>query len=304
MDKSRTQSVGPRERRGPGIGECVALVEAEIGRRGLLSEQSHPRIIDLLARFSDFCVAGHNLERLFDAEPNVVEEFVRTRVAGDVPAAATMHMRRSAIRLLFRIGRELGVATGDPTLDLELPPRSRSKGRPLTDDEVALCRSASVHTLSSTRPSASWALAEATATTSEIPLVRCGDVDLEHERVWLRGGRSTAARWGEFSSWGVAQAGRRLDALRRTTRTEPLVYEGSGSAQSRQASACAAISQVVGWAGLGNEPDLRPASVTAWAGAQLLDDGYPIDEVARRLGRRSLDRTAELICWDWRDTDG
>lgn len=304
MGKRRTQSIGPRERRGTGIGECVALVEAELDRRGLLSEQTLPRIVDLFARFAKFCLDGRRIDDLGDVDVELVEAFVRAHVAGASPAPATMHLRRSAIRLLFRIGRELGLVDSDPTADLRLPARSASSLRPLTDSEVALCRSASLHTLSSTRPSASWALAEATATTAETSLVRCGDVDLDHERVWLRGGRSTTPRWGRLSDWGLAQVRRRLDTIPTETAAQPLVYEGSGSAQSRQASACAAISQVMRWAGLGNEADLRPASVAAWIGAQLLCDGHPIDDVARRLGRRSLDRTAALIGWNWRDADG
>jgi hypothetical protein len=62
-----------------------------------------------------------------------------------------MHVRRSSLRLLFRIARsELGLE-GDPTLDLKLPPRSSAAARPLTDDEVALGRSYSLHNLDVTR---------------------------------------------------------------------------------------------------------------------------------------------------------
>lgn len=304
MGKGRTQSAGPRERRGSRIDESVGVIEAELARRSLLSEQSFPRIVDLFGRFSGYCQTGHGIDRLADVDSDVVEAFVGAAAARNPPAVATMHLRRSAVRLLFRVGRELGLADEDPTVDLLLPSRSRSSLRPLTEDEVALCRSASLHTLSSTRPSASWALAEATATTSEIALVRCEDVELEHKRLWLRGSRSTIPRLGEISGWGLTQIQRRLDALNADTRAEPLIYEGSGFAQSRQASACAAIGQVMRWAGLGDEPDLRPASVTAWAGAQLLREGNPIEEVTRRLGRRSLDRTAALIGWDWRKADG
>ena len=44
-------------------------------------------------------------------------------------------------------------------------------------DEVILCRSFSLHTLTETRQPAAWALAEATARTSEIPLIRASHVD-------------------------------------------------------------------------------------------------------------------------------
>ena len=52
-------------------------------------------------------------------------------------------------------------------------------------------------------------------------------------------------------------------------------------------------------AGLGREPDVRPVSVVGWAGLRLLRETGRIDEVARRLGLRSIDRAARLLGWDW-----
>ncbi len=193
--------------------------------------------------------------RLVDVDSDVVEAFVRAPVAGSSPA----------------VGDDARASLGDAAA---VPGRSRARScgrgshsrsraaaaialarlRPLTDDEVALCRSASLHTLSSTRPSASWALAEATATTSEISLVRCEDVDLEREQRAGFAGAGRRSLDGESSATGAATRSatrRRLDE--RVDRSTALVYEGSGSAQSRQASACTAISQVMRWAGLGDE---------------------------------------------------
>ncbi len=79
----------------------------------------------------------------------------------------------------------------------------------------------------------------------------------------------------------------------------PLVYEGAGGGESRQASACAAISETLRRAGLAGEPDVRPVSVAAWAGARILEQTGQIEAVARALGVRSLDRAARLIGWDW-----
>ena len=66
----------------------------------------------------------------------------------------------------------------------------------------------------------------------------------------------------------------------------------------------AACSQAVGEslraAGL-LAPDIRPRSITAWVGAKAIEQGACIDEVARRLGMRSLDQTAELVGLRWRE---
>jgi hypothetical protein len=64
--------------------------------------------------------------------------------------------------------RQLGAYDCDPTIDLVLPPRSFLAVRPLTDDEIVVCRSFSLQTLTATRQPAAWALAEATARNSEI----------------------------------------------------------------------------------------------------------------------------------------
>ena len=67
-----------------------------------------------------------------------------------------------------------------------------------------------------------------------------------------------------------------------------------------QASVCNALGAVLDLAGLAVEPDVRPASLRHWAGRELFDAGASIQEVARRLGARSLDTAAEDIALDWR----
>ena len=51
---------------------------------------------------------------------------------------------------------------------------------------------------------------------------------------------------------------------------------------------------------LAGEPDVGPSSVAAWAAARAFREGASIDEVARMLGIRSLDRAARFIGWDWK----
>jgi len=52
-------------------------------------------------------------------------------------------------------------------------------------------------------------------------------------------------------------------------------------------------------AGLSGEPDVRPLSVAAWAVVKIFEQTSRIEDVAGRLGMRSLDRAALLIGWDW-----
>jgi integrase/recombinase XerC len=98
-----------------------------------------------------------------------------------------------------------------------------------------------------------------------------------------------------------------LSSLKSVLRDDPAIaYEGQGSEESRQASSCIAIAETLMRAGIGREPDVRPGSVVAWAGRRIFEETASIEEVARRLGIRSLDRAARFIGWGWaaENTDG
>jgi len=269
-----------------------------------LADQSVPRLAESVTRFVAYLERGHHIRSLHDIGPEHVEGFVFAPLPDSLgrrrPAIATMHLRRTALRLYFRIARQEGLFLGDPTVDLDLPARSALPMRPLTSDEIALCRSYSLKSLTATRHPAALALAEATARTSEIPHIIVSDIDLEGGRVWLHGSPKTETRWGYPSQWGLHQLARRVEALKAASGQDPrLVYRGSGSEQSRQAASCIAITETLERAGLAQEPDVRPLSIVAWAGRCIYSETGRIEEVARRTGMRSLDRAARLIGLQW-----
>lgn len=265
-----------------------------------LSSQSQAKFLDLLDRFQKF-LAASQVVSLTEVTRAHIELFTSAPSADDPwadPAAATMYLRRSAVRLLFRLARESGFEVGDPTLDVTLPARARRPMRPLTDAEIAACRGASLHTLTETRLPAAWALAEATTRTSELPFILASDVELRTGTVWIDGSPRTQPRYGFLTTWGLQQLKRRLARLDELGENEAVIYEGNRGGASGQASACAAIAWTLRRAGLKTDPAVRPASVAAWAGRHLFDDGAALEEVARRLGMRSLDRTASFIGLD------
>lgn len=285
--------------------QALGLVIKELNRTKL-ADQTTQKVTEIIVRFTIYVEKGHGIRSVCEIAEEHVEGFVFASFLGRSerrrPSPATMHLRRSALRLHFRILRQIGAFVGDPTLDLVLPPRSCMAVRPLTDDEIALCRGYSLHTLTETRQPAAWALAEATARTSEIPHVRLSDLDLSNGRVWLHGSNKTQERWGSLTEWARTQLERRLRRLKALPNEDRLiVYEGSGSEQSRQASSCIAIAETLNRAGLVGEPDVRPGSVALWAGRKTFEETGDIDEVALRLGVQSLDRAADLIGWKWAD---
>jgi integrase/recombinase XerC len=273
--------------------EIAVAIEASTS----LSSQTRPRFVATIDRFFAFCRRGCGLRSLDEVTAEIAHAFVEAPLEDRDPSVATMHLRRAVLRFLFREARQLGLADHDPCVDLRLPPRSSLTARPLTNDEVAVCRSYSLTSLSNTRMPAAWALAEATARTAEIPHIRARDVDVDNRRVWLHGSLRTVERWAPLTCWGVVQLERRVAAL--DGADVPLVYSASGSAESAQAASCIAVTDTLVRAGLGREPDVRPVSVAAWAGRSLLDQTGRIDAVTRLLGVRSLDRAARIVAWDW-----
>jgi len=261
------------------------------------------RVGDILDRFVAFAATAFGVRSAEAVTAEMVAAFVRAPLANGIsPSTALVHLRRSTVRLLFRALRLAGAAVGDPTLDLQLPPRSQLPTRPLADDEVMLCRGHALWSLGDHRRSAAWALAEATCRSVEIAHIRRGDVDPSECRVWIHGGRTTAARWGRLSEWGAARLEQRLSSLSADPDAR-VVYSGSGNSATGQVSACVAVVDVLTRAGLATERDVRPASIVAWAGQRIMAETGRIDEVARRLGMASLDRTARFIAFDWLAVD-
>jgi integrase/recombinase XerC len=228
---------------------------------------------------------------------------------GQPPEVSTMHARRTALRMLFRTLRDLGYPVGDPTLDLTLPARSTTTARPLTDTEVTLCRTSArlgEAGSASLQRAVAWALGETTAVSSEISAIRLSDVDDPDHPRWVRlpGTRRHDPRLGELTDWGATIVARQIDLLRqhRAAASTRLAYCGDAIAgqAGAQAAICNALAAVLTFAGLTDEPDVRPASLRNWAGRRLYDGGMPIEHVAIRMGCRKLDAAAADIALAWR----
>jgi site-specific recombinase XerC len=274
----------------------IAIAHAEATER--LQPLSRARFSSLWQHFAQFAKqSGVNI--LADVDELTVERFVRARTtSGGQPSDATMQLRRAAIRHLFKLFREHGARVGDPSIDLDLPKRSQLLIRPLTDEEVQRCEWASLHSFVATRHPAVWALAEAGATTSELPLVTRAHLDLENGVVRLAGGPKTFARVSSLTPWGVTQLRRRISdtglaADRRIT------FRGGDSEASARTSCFQAIAEIFVRAGLGDDVAVRAESVRSWLGRRVMEDGGHIEDAARRLGLRSLDHAAAVIGFDW-----
>jgi hypothetical protein len=281
-----------------GLDDELASCRDEAERCGV-SAATLQRVWPLMVRFATFVRSTAMVESLNDVAATVVDLFVTSRlISGRPPTLATMHDRRSTVRLLFRLARRCAIVTGDPTLDVVLAARSTSAARPLTDVEIELGRDTALWSLESRRIASIWALSEATGRGAELGTVRVRHVNLGEGRVWLSGGARTTPRWGHLTSWGASVLTARLAELG-DDREVPVGYGGTSTGLSPQVSTCTAISRVLVRCGLAGEADVRPTSVAAWAGRRVFDQTGSIERTALTLGVRSLDQAARIIGWDW-----
>lgn len=280
----------------PGAALEGELVRCLSGLRTTISPASVARLEPTWARFAAFAAAS-GADSFADVTPAMAAAFVTSRTTSSGrPSTATMHNRRTSVRLLFGTARRLGLSNTDPTLDVALPPRAVGSFRPLTDDEIALCRDTASWWMPSQRFSAVWAMAEAGGRGAELGAVTPADIDLEHGRVRLSGGERVEPRWAPLTNWGRQALERRLADR---YRDEFVAYRGNSPGSAGRTSAAAAIIAVLTRAGLADEVDIRPTSVAAWAGRGVFDRTGDIGAAARLLGMRSLDATARMIGWDW-----
>jgi len=271
---------------------------------GAHSPQSLERMGEVAVRFARRLTAtGRTAWHEVDEQD--CAEFVEAPVSGRAASVATLHFRRTTIRVVFRTLRDLGVVSGEPTVDLVLPPRTLGGTRPLTGDEITLLRTAAITTgRDHGRNATILALAEATAITSEIARLHIDHLNdpSDPTTIALPGNRRSEPRTGQLTSWGQGVIARRVRTLDPLPGDGRLAFTGTTGPDeiSGQASVCNALGVLLSTVGLNLEPDVRPASVRYWAGRTLYDRGAPITEVAIALGARSLDSAATAIGLDWR----
>lgn len=280
--------------------------------RGLWAGGDDPRTHQTVLRMAEiatrFARRLHvlGIDTLDQVTPSQCEEFIyaRSRTAA-VASISTMRFRRTTLRALFKTLRMNGIDVVDPTADLALPPRPDTTARPLTTDEVVFCRTCTKAARSKDlRRPAAWALAEATAVTSEQAAVTVGHLD-DPERptsVTLPGTRRIRPRVVELTGWARSILQARVAELADPRPQTRLVYGGTQHPDSvaAQAAACNLVTNILAAAGLSGEPGVRPASVRHWRARLLFEETGRIEDVANLLGHRSLDEAAEAIGFDWR----
>ncbi|OLT80782.1 Uncharacterised protein [Mycolicibacterium phlei] len=88
---------------------------------------------------------------------------------------------------------------------------------------------------------------------------------------------------------------------------DQLVAQGctgsDGSDAQRQARVCVTVRDVLTRAGLSTTTGIKPSSLTAHAARQVFEETGRIELAAKLIGSGSLDGTAALIGYQWRQDD-
>lgn len=282
-----------QRRRAGTPGDALTALAQQLHNDG--SSQTSAALIRLFPKLGNHLENARHVRDLADVTESDIRLWIDAPLpSGGRPSLATRHNRRAAARLAFRLIRESGSVAHDPTADIALPRRSKVRtARPLTDHEVNAGRAASVTTIGETIRAAAWALAEAAATTHEIPRVAVGDIDIDGGTVRLGGSAKVAPRISPLTEWGAIALGRRIRELEDPSLS--LAYLGAGTSEaSMQASAASALSRTLRAAGLTADPAVRPSSVRAWAGRRVFLATGRVERAALTLGCKTLDTAAEI----------
>ncbi|MFD4276194.1 hypothetical protein R2B67_21260 [Streptomyces cyaneofuscatus] len=286
----------------------VLQVWQQMTAQNEMSHQTYDKFGLLLRRF-DLYAGVRGALLIADVEPGLVDDFVNAKghsrhgYVSDA-AVATRLLRRSVVRSAFRVLRELGLSHQDPARDIVLPARTHEGIRALTEDEIVDLRHHASFTSRPTRHAAAAALALAGGHSGEVGHIVIADLDLPHRRVWMHGSIKYEPRWCRLDAWGrhvLAERARHVTTENPDPATARLAVSSRPTSDAAlQARACVALRDLLRRIGLGGEPDVKPASITATAAVAAFETTGRIEDAARSIGLRSLDRAAAVVGYDWR----
>ncbi len=213
--------------------------------------------------------------------------------SGGAPSVHTMHLRRSALRAVYRTLHEFGAGDHDPTAFVELPSRWFRVTRPLTTAELAQVRIAAENRRGDPPPGVVvLALAETGASTAELTQLRWSDLDGDTRTVSLPGGRRLLPRRLTLTDWGAPILAR--------ARSDPdrLAVSGSRHPPGTQPAIAAMTNRLRHLVRIGelhNVDGIGPRSIRLWAAVSAYEATGRIETAAHVLGIRSLDAAAAAI---------
>lgn len=273
---------------------------------GAMSAQTFDKFSLLARRFERF-VAAHDVTTVDAVDSTLVSKFVRApgrsrRGIVAAAAVATMHNRRATLRALFDAALAHGLASDDPATGIAIARRETSIQRPVTEDEAAVIRLVCQRE-HPTRHAATAALLLLGAHTGELGHITAADVDPVAATVRAHGSTKHQPRNLSLDRWSrqvlIARIAYLAGPLPADCRSPVLCTGAAGTDAHRQARVCVTVREILTWAGLSDDPGIRPSSLTAYAARRVFDRTGRVEAAAALVGSRSLDSTAALIGYQW-----
>ena len=216
------------------------------------------------------------------------------------PSPKTVKQRRAALAAFFETAMAQGLTFDDPTLLVPLPKAvATSAGiRPLDPDEAV-----DVRFRAGTNPAevrgVVVSLLLSGARTGELGALERSNVE-PGRAVRLRGSAHFTPRTISVDSETAGLlAARAAYMAQRYHPNMTLLCGKAGKPGSQQSRIGTVVRKVLKSAGLDEDPQVKPSSLTAYAAQREFEKTGSLEAAAQRVGSRSLDSPAKLIGYSW-----
>jgi site-specific recombinase XerD len=284
--------------------EAARLVKEIWGDQAEYAEQTLDRYGALLDRFANHGQAI-GLAVLAEVDVVVVKGWInapgRDRQGRVVkPSARTVNQRRAAVGAFFATAMSQGLTLDDPTPLVPVPEREECPGiRPLDPDEAV-----DVRFRAGTNPAevrgVVVSLLLAGARTGELGALERGHVE-SSRAVRLRGSAHFTPRTISVDAETAGLLAARAAYLAQRYPNMSLLCGKVGKPGSQQSRISTVVRKVLKSAGLDDDPQVKPSSLTAYAAQREFERTGSLEAAAQLIGSRSLDSTARLIGYSWNE---
>lgn len=232
---------------------------------------------------------------------------------GNAPSENTTYRRRSSARVFFETAHCLGITDTNPAKSVHLEQRSDRYVHAYTDTEIGHLQATARFTLTETVTPCALALVMSGSSTREAGYVTVRDVDMERGIYWSHGGGYRwRERWLPFADdWCRDAVSLRIRAL--TILHGPaaadrwLVFNPKSDTFTEHSQNMVGgnkITALLKKARLHRQGVTRAESIREWLAQSIFAETGSLEEVAARLGMRSLDAAAHIVGYDWLNTSG
>jgi len=251
-----------------GVADAVERVIADMERQeltGRVSRLTLHKMAPALRRFGAFA-AVYGAETLADVDGDLCQRWCTAAKSkgrspslaghGERASIASSNARKVMLHAFFTTCQAIGLTDRDPSVSVDLPPRTTRGYRPLTEAEAGRCRKVAHQRFSETLLPAGTGLALRGVTTAEMAAIRVQDCYPQSGRVWAHGGGvRTAPRWVALDRYAVDAVTARIayHAARVAPQDLPgtlLLYKPKNPdapGQKRQGATCMQLARVLNW---------------------------------------------------------